>query len=94
MKCIISFRKPCGCDKEDKTIYKDILFIIGLIFTSFGSICLYNWLDNDQYSIGMTTTRNLTLALLISGIFFILFSFIKIRCVDSYYTEFSQSFLL
>ena len=94
MSCIISFRKPCGCDKEDKAVYKDILFIIGLISITLGSVCLYNWIDNDPYGLGISTTRNLTLALLISGIFVVLCSFIKIRCVDSHYTEFSQSFLL
>ena len=94
MNCIISFRKPCGCDKEDKAVYKDTLFAIGLIFIGIGSTCLYNWVNHDPYGIGIHTSRNLTLVLLIGGILFVLFSFIKIRCINSHYTEFSQPFLL
>ena len=84
-----SFRKPCCWDKDgQRGVYKDTLLILGLIFTTLGSICLYNWVDSDPYNIGITISRNLTLALLISGIFFIIFSLIDIRYVPNYYTVF------
>jgi len=89
MTYIISFRKPCCCSNEGpRGIYKDTLLIIGLIFVTLGSICLYNWVDNDPYDIGIPTSRNLTLGLLIGGIFFIIFSLIDIRYVPNYYTVF------
>ena len=94
MKYIISFRKPCGIDNEDKSIYKDILLIIGIIFIALGSICLYNWINNDPYNIGISIIKPSAFALLIGGALVVLFSFIKIKRVNIHYYKISQPFLL